>query len=85
MYQLSDKMLVFNPIDRYSIGDRTRGLVKDPDGGLTIRIQADPPAIGTANWLPAPRVPFYMVLRLYGPLKEALSGQWTPPPVRHNP
>lgn len=31
------------------------------------------------NWLPAPDGPFYVVMRLYGPEKEALEGKWTPP------
>jgi hypothetical protein len=29
----------------------------------------------------APREPFYMVLRLYGPGKATLDGRWTPPAV----
>lgn len=81
MYKLDDKLLVPNPINRYSIGNRTRGLVRGADGGLTIAIQADPPADPSANWLPAPRQNFYMVLRLYTPSQEALSGAWLPPPV----
>ena len=32
----TDLNLVANPIDRYSIGDRTAGLSTDTDGGLTI-------------------------------------------------
>jgi hypothetical protein len=32
----SDLNLVANPLDHYSIGDRTAGLEKDSDGGLTI-------------------------------------------------
>jgi hypothetical protein len=39
-----DLFLVANPIDRYSIGDRTPGLVRDPDGGLSILIAAPDPA-----------------------------------------
>lgn len=81
MYKLGDKLLVSNPIQRYSIGNRTQGLAEDADGGLTVAIQADRPADSrqAANWLPAPREPFYLVLRLYGPKPEAISGAWTPP------
>ena len=32
----TDLSLAANPIDPYSIGDRTAGLKNDPDGGLTI-------------------------------------------------
>lgn len=82
MYRLDDKNLVENPIQRYSIGNRTKGLRYNSDGSLSIFIQADEPdPINKTNWLPAPRQPFYMVLRLYGPNEWALSGQWKAPPV----
>ncbi len=35
-----------------------------------------------SNWLPAPDGPFYLVMRLYGPMESALEGRWMPPPVR---
>ena len=38
-----DFYLVDNPIDRYSIGDRTPGVVLDDDGALTITISHDRP------------------------------------------
>jgi hypothetical protein len=44
MYDLPDFYLVANPIDRYSIGDRTPGLRRDNDGSLTIVIQHEQPA-----------------------------------------
>lgn len=44
MYDLPDFYLVANPIDRYSIGDRTPGLRRDRDGSLTIVIQHEQPA-----------------------------------------
>ncbi len=83
MYKLDDKNLVANAIGRYSIGNRTRGLAVAPDGSLTIAIQPERPADPAlaANWLPAPRQPFYLVLRLYGPRPDAISGAWTPPPL----
>lgn len=82
MYSFGDNQLVANPIGRYSIGDRTRGLRRDPDGSLSITIQADQPGEALfANWLPAPRKRFYLVLRLYGPEDSAISGRWTPPAI----
>jgi hypothetical protein len=56
-HDLPDFYLVANPIDRYSIGDRTPGLRRDSDGSLTILIQHEQPA-DTSNWLPAPAAPF---------------------------
>ncbi len=43
MYDIPNYYLIANPIGRYSIGDRTPGLRHEPDGSLTITIQADPP------------------------------------------
>ena len=43
MYGLPDRQLVANEIKRYSIGDRTSGLVTAEDGSLTLYIQHDRP------------------------------------------
>jgi hypothetical protein len=42
-----DLFFVVNPLDRYSIGDRTPGLRRDPDGGLSILIAAPDPDVST--------------------------------------
>jgi hypothetical protein len=80
MYGLPDRFLVDNPIDRYSIGDRTEGLTPGPDGSLEIYIQHDNPGPGKeANWLPAPDGPFFFVGRFYGPGPAILEGNWSLP------
>jgi len=80
MYNLPQRFLVDNPLNRYSIGDRTAGLVKGADGSLEIYIQAESPGPGKeANWLPAPKGPFFFVGRFYGPKAEALDGRWNLP------
>ncbi|MBV2154629.1 DUF1254 domain-containing protein [Kitasatospora sp. SUK 42] len=83
MYALPGGRLVDNTLDRYSIGDRTPGLVRDPDGGLTLYVQHKRPADAqhSANWLPAPDGPFTVVIRLYGPDPSVLDGRWRPPPL----
>ena len=43
MYHIADGSFVENPIKRYSIGDRTRGLTRAADGSLTIYIQHEAP------------------------------------------
>ena len=44
--------------------------------------QNESPGAGNeANWLPAPKGPFNLTMRLYAPKSEALTGQWNPPPV----
>ena len=82
MYQ-ADMNLVPNPANRYSIGDRTAGLQKDPDGGLTISIQAEPPRDERAsNWLPYPSEgTWFVILRLYRPHPEVIDAKWACPPI----
>jgi hypothetical protein len=75
--------LVQNPINRFSIGDRTRGLVKNADGSIDILIQRDQPTgEKAANWLPAAAGPMRMSLRAYLPKQELLSRTWKVPPVK---
>jgi hypothetical protein len=74
--------LVDNPIRRYSIGDRTRGLAKNADGSIDILIQRDQPSGSlAANWLPAPAGAMRMSLRAYLPRKELRDRSWKVPPV----
>jgi hypothetical protein len=84
MYHLSDGSFVENPIKRYSIGDRTPGIVIADDGSLTLYIQHDEPKDKNqkANWLPAPDGNFYLNLRLYGPDDSLQNGTWAPPGVK---
>ena len=78
-----DLFLYDNELDRYALGDRSEGLERDADGGLTIYLQHVRPAAGrVANWLPAPATRFTVTLRLYDPPKRALDGTWKPPGIR---
>jgi hypothetical protein len=80
MYNLKYN-LVANPIDRYSVGDRS-GLKPDADGGLTIYVQHDRPAPDReSNWLPAPDGPFFLVLRTYLPADDIVKQTWQPPKI----
>ncbi|MFD7453029.1 DUF1254 domain-containing protein [Kitasatospora sp. NPDC059827] len=83
VYALPGHRLVDNTLDRYSVGGDTPGLVRDPDGGLTLYLQHKRPANAdhSANWLPAPDGPFAVVLRIHGPEAAVLDGRWQPPPL----
>ncbi|AOX99334.1 DUF1254 domain-containing protein [Jeongeupia sp. USM3] len=80
MYNADDKMLVNNEIGRYKVGTDTPGLKAAPDGSITIPISHSKPAgENAANWLPAPSGNFYVILRLYQPSDDILSGKWALP------
>jgi hypothetical protein len=72
-----------NDIKRYSVGTKNKDLKINPDGSLTIHVQADPPADAERrNWLPAPKgEDFSLFMRAYWPKPAALDGSWTPPAV----
>jgi hypothetical protein len=83
MYELPQSLLVANPINRYLINSpMLPEMKKDADGGLTIYIQNESPgAAKESNWLPAPKGPFAMYMRLYWPGPAALDGSWKQPPL----
>ncbi len=82
VYNAGDKMLVENPIARYKLGSDTRGLKVRTDGSFEVPLQAEKPDGEFAdNWLPAPKGPFYMILRLYQPKDEVLEGKYELPQV----
>ncbi len=83
MYDLPEFFLVANPIDRYSIGDRTPGLVHGDDGSLTVVMQHDEPDAehDRANWLPTPAGPFRPILRMYEPQDAVFDGSYELPPI----
>lgn len=72
-----------NPIKRYAIGDRTKGLRRRADGGVDIWIsRADPGGDRSANWLPAPKAgPFAVTWRAYLPKPALLNGEWRLSPI----
>ena len=83
MYSIPDYYLVDNPIDRFSIGDRTAGIHHADDGSLTLTISHAEPAdaVARANWLPAPDETFRLVFRLYIPGEPIIDGTYQFPPI----
>lgn len=73
--------LVPNSANKYLVASYTPGLLSNPNGSITIYIQPTPPAPGlTPNWLPVPRAPFSLVLRVYGPEGNTSPGSKYVPP-----
>jgi len=90
MYDGKTQFLIENPIGRYLINSPMMPqMKKNADGSLTLYVQnASPGKEKEANWLPAPKGPIYMVMRLYWPKTEAPSilppgeGTWKPPAIK---
>ncbi len=72
---------VANALNRFAVSS-WMPFKYDPDGSLDLYFQnASPGADKEANWLPAPKGPFNLTMRLYAPKSDALTGKWNPPPV----
>jgi hypothetical protein len=81
VYRLSDLQLAGNELQRYSLGDRSRGLTFNKDGSLTLQLQYTPPERGSSNWLPTPAGTFMAVMRLYEPAEAALNNEYLLPRI----
>ncbi len=78
-------MLLFaNSLKRYLLNSPMLPQFKlDADGGLTFSIQNESPGKDKeGNWLPAPKGPFFMAMRLYWPKSDALKGKWNAPQLK---
>jgi hypothetical protein len=76
----SKNHFVPNPINGYSVSDRSR-LVPDANGSVDIYIQNTAPVGHESNWLPAPSDKFVLWLRVYLPGKSILDGEYKVPPI----
>jgi hypothetical protein len=72
---------VANALNRFAVSS-WMPFQYNEDGSLDLYVQNESPGAGKeANWLPAPKGPFNLTMRLYSPKTEALTGKWDPPPV----
>lgn len=81
------RVLVENPIKRYSIGNRTQGLIFEDDRSLDIVLSHDRPTDpkAQANWLPTPDGRFHVALRVYLPSAALRDGSAPLPTIRPKP
>lgn len=76
-----DGFQVANNLNRFAVSS-WMPFKYNADGSLDLYLQNESPgADKEANWLPAPKGPFNVTMRLYGPKSEVLTGKWNPPPV----
>jgi hypothetical protein len=77
----SDGFQVANSLNRFAVSS-WMPFKYNPDGSLDIYFQNESPGANKeANWLPAPKGPFNLTMRLYSPKSDALTGKWNPPPI----
>jgi len=77
----SEGFQVANALNRFNLAS-WMPLKANPDGSLDLYFQNESPGSDKeANWLPAPKGEFNLLIRLYAPRSEALTGKWNPPPV----
>jgi hypothetical protein len=76
-----DGFQVANSINRFAVSS-WMPFKYNPDGSLDLYFQNESPGTDKeVNWLPAPKGPFNLTMRLYGPKSDALTGRWSPPPI----
>ena len=77
----NDGFQVANPLNRFAVSS-WMPFKYNPDGSLDLYFQNENPgADNDANWLPAPKGPYNLTMRIYAPQADALTGKWSPPPV----
>lgn len=75
--------LISNSANKYVVARYTPGLVRDPDGSVTILMSSElPDNFPEANWLPIPRGRFNIMLRVYGPEGSVLDNSYIPPAIQ---
>jgi hypothetical protein len=76
-----DGFQVANTLSRFAVSS-WMPLKYNGDGSLDLYFQNESPGRDVeTNWLPAPKAPFNLTMRLYAPRSEALTGKWNPPPI----
>jgi hypothetical protein len=77
----ADGYQVANPLNRFAVSS-WMPFKYNADGSLDLYFQNEGPgAAKETNWLPGPKGPFNLTMRLYAPRSEALTGKWNPPAV----
>jgi hypothetical protein len=72
---------IANPLNRFAVSSWIP-FKYNTDGSLDLYFQNESPGREQeASWLPAPKGPFDLTMRLYAPRSDALTGRWSPPPI----
>jgi hypothetical protein len=77
----SEGFQVTNALNRFAVAS-WMPFKYNSDGSLDLYFQNESPGANKeANWLPAPKAPFNLLMRLYAPESSVLTGKWNPPAV----
>jgi hypothetical protein len=77
----ADGFQVANSLNRFAVSS-WMPFQLNPDGSLDLYFQTESPGKDKEwNWLPAPKGPYNLTMRLYAPRTDALTGKWNPPAV----
>jgi hypothetical protein len=75
----ADGYQVANRLNRFAVSS-WMPFKNNADGSLDLYVQNENPGKDKeANWLPAPKGGFNLLMRLYSPQSDALTGRWNPP------
>jgi hypothetical protein len=78
----ADGFQVGNVLNRFAVSSWMPFRYNE-DGSLDLYFQNESPGKDNeANWLPAPKGPFNLTMRLYSPRSGALTGKWNPSPIK---
>ncbi|MBQ8284978.1 MAG: DUF1254 domain-containing protein, partial [Thermoguttaceae bacterium] len=77
----ADGYLANNESGKYGVRS-DEPLKRAPDGSVEILLQPNKPQGDTTNWIPTPRGPFVLAMRVYRPNEKASNGDWTPPAIQ---
>ncbi len=81
----AEYFFVANPLNKFTVSPRN-ALKYNDDGSLDVYIQNESPGKDKeANWLPAPKDKFVLMLRMYWPKEKdpsIINGTWKPPAVK---
>jgi hypothetical protein len=77
----ADGFQVANPLNKFDVAS-WMPLSYNADGSLDLYFQNESPGPDKeVNWVPAPKGAFNLLLRMYAPSMDALTGKWNPPAV----
>jgi hypothetical protein len=77
-YDAASGFTIPNVLDRYALGSDDE-LKRNADGSFTLHVQRDNPGPDReSNWLPISTAPFYLIIRVYAPVREIAEGLRNP-------